>query len=71
MCSGPNYSADYRYVPYDPTPSSSYLILEIYSGGTFTMTSSNLTLQKGEYTIYWSSYWGNINSTAIITVSVG
>jgi len=35
------------------------------------MTSSNLTLQKGEYTIYWSSYWGNINTTANITVSVG
>ena len=71
MCSGPSFSPDNRFVPNNPSPSANYLILEIYSGGTFLMTSSNLTLQKGEYTIFWSSYFGWINTAAVITVTIG
>ena len=69
---GGNYGPDNRYIPSTPNPSSTYLLVETTNGNTFTLQTDNLTLNSGDYTVSWSSYFGwNMNKTALVTASIG
>jgi hypothetical protein len=70
-----NSSPNNRYIPNSPSPSSTYLLFETStvntSGDIFTLTSNSLSLSVGCYTIFFSSYWGVISSSALISVKIG